>query len=87
MRDAVRRVGPVFYWNTNGWWQLVVADRGAIELFKNKAVGSGYMADPPVGHVFGGSVIAHDGAAHTHMRGAMNGPFQPKGIMKRRSAR
>jgi cytochrome P450 len=80
VRKAVRRFGPVFWWHTNALWQIVWAEQGAFSLFKDKLVDSSYMGEPPVASVLGGSVIAHDGAPHAHMRGAMNGPFQPKGI-------
>lgn len=81
MRDAERALGPMFYMNLGfGQWNLVYAKPDAFALFKNKLTTSEYMREGGSGVLFGEGVIVHDGARHRHLRAAMNGPFQPRGL-------
>ena len=81
LRDAQRRVGPLFYWSLGYQdWQLNYAGTGAFNLFKNKLVNSSFMREGHIRELFGDGLIAHDGAVHQHLRSAMNGPFLPKGL-------
>lgn len=81
LRDAERALGPMFYLN-QGFdnWQLVYAKPDAFSLFKNKLTSSNYMSEGGPGALFGKGVIVQDGASHRHLRAAMNGPFQPRGL-------
>ncbi|WP_437611582.1 cytochrome P450 [Sorangium sp. So ce834] len=81
LREGQRRFGSLFFW-THGFqaWQLVYASNEAFSLFKSKTVDSSYLTEGGVGHLFGQTLMAHDGASHRHIRTAMNGPFSPKGL-------
>jgi len=82
LRDAERSLGPMFFWNQGfGAFQLVCTARDAFSLFKNKVTDSEYMlTHQGLAHLFGAGLIARDGAEHRHLRTAMNGPFQPRGL-------
>ena len=86
MRDAERQCGQLYYWNAGfGAWQLTYASREAIALFRNKVTDSEYLRERPgFGRFFGESLLVHDGPVHQHMRSAMNGPFQPRGLTEGR---
>lgn len=81
LREGQRRFGSLFFWS-HGFesWQLVYASNEAFSLFKSKAVDSSYLTEGGVGHLFGQTLMAHDGASHRRLRAAMNGPFSPKGL-------
>jgi cytochrome P450 len=80
IRRAREQVGPV-YWLTMGssQWILVCTGPEAFELFKSKSFTSAHLPEmAPL--VAGNSVLSQDGAAHRHLRSAMNGPFVPRGL-------
>src|SRR6185437_11245676 len=81
VREAARTLGPVFY-ISRGYqdWNILYAGRDAFSLFKNRALDSSYRREGPLRALFGDGLIAHDGPVHQHLRAAMNGPFQPKGL-------
>lgn len=75
-----RGLGPMV-WVTFGFgmWTLVCSGPEALEIFKSKAFTSTHLQQiAPL--VAGESLLAHDGAAHRHMRSAMNAPFTPRGL-------
>lgn len=81
-REAERRVGPLF-WVSGGFGlnSVYYTRPDALSIFKNKSTTSEYLLDiERVRELFGSSVITRDGAAHHHMRSAMNGPFLPRGL-------
>ncbi|WP_437964640.1 cytochrome P450 [Sorangium sp. So ce260] len=81
LREGQRRFGSLFFWSQGfDHWHLVYASNEAFSLFKSKAVDSSYLTEGGVGHLFGQTLMAHDGASHRHIRTAMNGPFSPKGL-------
>jgi cytochrome P450 len=82
MREAERRVGPLYYWNFGfDRWELTYSSRDSISLFRNKHTSSdNFRQAPGWREFFGESVMVHDGAMHQHMRSAMNGTFQPRGL-------
>jgi hypothetical protein len=81
MRDAERALGPMFFLKMGfGLWVLFYTRPEAFSLFKNKVTSSDYLREGGTGMLLGESVFVQDGAPHRHMRGALNGPFQPKGL-------
>ncbi|WP_437522234.1 cytochrome P450 [Sorangium sp. So ce726] len=81
LREGQRRFGSLFFWAPGvDAWQLIYASNEAFSLFKSKAVDSSYLTEGGVGHLFGQTLMAHDGASHRRLRTAMNGPFSPKGL-------
>jgi cytochrome P450 len=80
IRRAERDLGPLF-WLDLGFGQstLQVLGASSFGLFKNKVTTSTYLQEM-FSEAFGISVIAQDGAAHRHMRSAMNAPFLPRGL-------
>jgi cytochrome P450 len=86
LRDAERRLGSLFYVSFGfGNYQLVHMGKDALTLFRNKGADSSYMREGGgVTDVFGQSVLVHDGPVHHHLRSAMNGPFQPRGLAEAR---
>ena len=86
LRDAERRLGSLFYVSFGfGNYQLVHMGKDAMALFRNKGADSSYMREGGgVTDVFGQSVLVHDGPVHHHLRSAMNGPFQPRGLAEAR---
>lgn len=75
---AAREVGPQF-WMQMGEWVLVCTGSDAFELLKNKTTTSAHYIDI-VPDFSGTSLLGVDGPPHRRMRGAMNGPFTPRGI-------
>ncbi|MFO0592219.1 MAG: cytochrome P450 [Polyangiaceae bacterium] len=73
-------LGPMFWITTGfGMWVLLCTTPESLELFRNKAFTSEHLQEiAPL--VAGQSLLSQDGAAHRHMRGAMNGPFLPRGL-------
>jgi cytochrome P450 len=86
MRDAERRFGPLYCWNAGfDAWQLAYASKDAISLFRNKVTDSEFLRDKPtLDAFFGHALLVRDGKVHQHMRSAMNGPFQPRGLTEGR---
>ena len=78
-REA-RALGPAV-WVSLGLagWILLCSGPEALEIFKDRAFDSSHLQEiAPL--VAGQSVLAQDGAAHRHMRSALNGPFLPRGL-------
>ncbi|WP_434045104.1 MULTISPECIES: cytochrome P450 [Sorangium] len=80
LREGRRRFGSLFWTRGVEGWQLVHASNDAFSLFKSRSVDSSYLTEGGLGHLFGQTLMAHDGASHRHVRTAMNGPFSPKGL-------
>jgi len=73
-------LGPIF-WVFAGPGMDVVSCAGpdALDLFRSKAFTSEHLQEiSPL--VAAGTLLAQDGAAHRHMRAAMNGPFSPRAL-------
>tara|TARA_B100000609_G_scaffold199573_1_gene204333 strand:- start:15831 stop:17087 length:1257 start_codon:yes stop_codon:yes gene_type:complete len=78
--EMERTLGPVFWINMGfGIWSIVVTGEEAHTIMKNKATRSDLL-DKQVPHITGHTLLVNDGTEHRRMRGAMNGPFTPKGI-------
>jgi cytochrome P450 family 117 subfamily A len=80
MRHAERTLGS-FFWTRGGFGRsnLYCLLPDVFSIFKNKFTTSTYMQDV-VPDLFGSALIAQDGAAHHHLRSAMNTPFLPRGL-------
>lgn len=79
-RRARKELGPAFWVLAGPGMDLVsCAGTNAIDLFRNKAFTSEHLKElSPL--VAAGTLLAQDGAAHRHMRAAMNGPFAPRAL-------
>lgn len=77
--EARRELGPMF-WMKLSEWVLVCTGSEAFELLKNKTTTSAHYREV-AGKFVGESLLGADGTPHRRMRGAMNGPFTPKGIV------
>ncbi len=79
-RDGQRDMGNVFWvYGGFGVYSLVWASSDVMTALLNKATTSSHfeiIAEP----FLGGTMIAKDGEAHRHMRGAMQGSFTPRGL-------
>lgn len=78
LEGAVRDLGPQF-WMRMSEWVLMCTGQDAFDLLKNKTTTSAHYNDL-VSDFIGASLLGVDGGMHRRMRGAMNGPFTPKGI-------
>lgn len=80
LRAAEKSVGQ-FFWLDNGFGivNLVITHPEAFTVFRNRGTTSTHMSEF-ADDFLGRSLIVHDGAPHARMRGAMNGPFTPKGL-------
>lgn len=79
-RAAERECGTHFWLEAGfGRPMLQCASPDAFSILKNKVTTSSFMSEM-VEPVFGGTVIAQDGAPHHHLRSAMNAPFLPRGL-------
>lgn len=79
IRRAQAEIGNLF-WITAGFgWILYCTGPEAVEIFRNKAFDSGHL-EKLAPAVAGGTMLARDGAAHRHMRGALTKPFLPRGL-------
>ena len=81
MYPELRKLGPVVWLEAGfGVSLLLCSGVEALEILKNKAFTSTHLQEmAPL--VAGQSVLAQDGGpAHRHMRGALNGPFLPRGL-------
>ncbi len=79
IRRARAEYGDLVWVTTGFGWLLYCTGPGAIDLFRNRSFDSSHLETvyPTVG---GGTMLARDGAAHRHMRGALNQPFLPRGL-------
>lgn len=79
-RDARKELGNVFWVKAGPGFDLVsCAGVDAIEIFRNKAFTNEHLQEvSPL--VARGTLLAQEGAAHRHMRAAMNGPFAPRAL-------
>lgn len=82
--EAERKVGPLFWLNRGfGKWSVVVAGEPAHTVMKNKATRSDVLGgddDNTANHITKDIVVVADGVKHKRMRGALQGPFTPKGM-------
>ena len=76
--EATRELGPQF-WMKLSDWVLVCSGQEAFDLLKNRTTTSAHYKDVAK-HFIGESLLGADGGLHRRMRGAMNGPFTPRGI-------
>jgi cytochrome P450 monooxygenase len=79
LRNAEKRVGPLFWTNNAGNWGLVCMGEPGFELLKNKVTTSEYIREQAKDFI-GDALLSRDGAHHRHLRSAMNGPFTPRGL-------
>jgi cytochrome P450 family 117 subfamily A len=76
-RDAL---GPLFWINVGlRNWMIACVEPEGFELLKSRSATSAHYQDG-IGVFVGQSMLGQDGAAHRHMRSAMNGPFAPRGM-------
>jgi cytochrome P450 family 117 subfamily A len=77
--------GPLFWMNLGGdRWVLVSTHEDGFAIFRNKETSSAILAEMEgeaiAGSLLGGSLVILDGSAHRRTRGALNGPFTPRGM-------
>lgn len=79
-RKAEQALGQ-FFWLDMGFgnMQLMVTHPEIVNALRNRTTTSTHMAETSADFL-GRSLLVHDGAIHARMRGAMNGPFTPKGL-------
>lgn len=79
-RRAEAQLGP-FFWlrNRPEEWSLQCAHPDGIAVLRTRSANVSHYKDI-AGPLLGDSLLTHDGAKHTHERGAMNGPFTPRGL-------
>ncbi len=81
LRDAERRHGSFFFIQPGFSVRLLMCTHlDVFNAFKTKLGSSAYMRRPPLGEMFGESVIGQDGKTHQRMRAVLNGPFTPRGL-------
>lgn len=78
--ENVHAVQPIA-WINHGFnkWNILVSGDAADMLLKNKVCISGEV-DATSADLLRDTVVQHDGAEHRRIRGAINGPFSPKGL-------
>jgi cytochrome P450 monooxygenase len=79
LRNAEKRVGPLFWMQNAGNWGLVCMGEPGFELLKNKVTTSEHIREAAKDFI-GDALLSRDGAHHRHLRSAMNGPFTPRGL-------
>ena len=73
-------LGPLFWMSMGfGSWSIVVTGEEARQVMKNKETRSDIMGKAAK-HITEHTVVIADGDPHRRLRGAMMGPFTPKGI-------
>jgi cytochrome P450 family 117 subfamily A len=77
--------GPVFWMNMGGdRWVLTSAQEDWFAMLRNKETSSEILsemaADAVAGNPLGRSILVLDGPAHRRTRGALSGPFTPRGM-------
>jgi cytochrome P450 family 117 subfamily A len=77
--------GPLFWMNLGGArWVLASTHEDWFAILRNKETSSAILAEMEgeaiAGNFLGRSVVVLDGSAHRRTRGAMNGPFTPRGM-------
>jgi cytochrome P450 len=79
-RSARKELGNIFWVMAGPGMHLVsCAGVDAIEIFRSKAFTNEHLEEvSPL--VARGTLLAQEGAAHRHMRAAMNGPFAPRAL-------
>jgi cytochrome P450 len=79
LRRAQVELGPL-YWVTAGFgWVLFCSGPEAVDVFRNRAFDSAHL-EKLAPAIAGGTMLARDGAAHRHLRGALAKPFLPRGL-------
>lgn len=80
LRLAERELGPLF-WIDLGFDNLTLhaLTPDAVDVLKNKGTTSAFL-QTKFPELFGGALLAQDGAAHRHTRTAMNPAFSPRGL-------
>src|SRR5262245_27229969 len=74
------KLGPVFWLQTGpSDWQIASVREEFFAIFRNRETSSELLARE-AGMIVGHSLIGVDGDPHRRMRGALNGPFTPKGL-------
>lgn len=79
------RLGPLFWlYIIPGKWVLTSIREDAFSMFRNRETSSiCFFRDG--GEVVGQSLLGVDGDPHRRMRGALNGPFTPRGLTASRA--
>jgi cytochrome P450 len=77
--------GPLFWMNLGGdRWVLASTHEDWFAVLRNKETSSAILSEMEgeaiAGNFLGRSVVVLDGSAHRRTRGAMNGPFTPRGM-------
>lgn len=79
IRSAQAEIGNLFWITTGFGWILYCTGPEAVEIFRNHSFDSGHL-EKLAPAVAGGTMLARDGAAHRHMRGALTKPLLPRGL-------
>ncbi|MEZ4295562.1 MAG: cytochrome P450 [Polyangiaceae bacterium] len=82
LRGGHARLGPLFWMNLFlDRWLLVCEGALGFEALRSKAVANGHIRKEKAGElILGGSMLSQDGEAHRHVRSAMAGLFNPRGL-------
>lgn len=81
LREGHEQLGPVFWVNMGfGSWMLFCLGRDSYELYRNKVTTNSRGAYSIFGKGIGQSMIAHDGAAHSRVRSAMQPILSSRGL-------
>jgi cytochrome P450 family 117 subfamily A len=79
LRRAQASLGPL-YWVAAGFgWVLFCSGPEAVHVFHNRAFDSSHL-EKLAPAIASGTMLARDGAPHRHLRGALAGPFLPRGL-------
>ncbi len=79
LRRAQAELGPL-YWVAAGFgWVLFCSGPEAVDVLRNRAFDSAHL-EKLAPAIASGTMLARDGAPHRHLRGALAGPFLPRGL-------
>jgi cytochrome P450 family 117 subfamily A len=82
LRKAHAELGPLFWINPFfDRWMLVCGGSSVLEVLRSKSVSNKYLREEKAGNlIVGEAILSLEGAAHQHVRSAMNPPFAPRGL-------
>ncbi|MEZ4295559.1 MAG: cytochrome P450 [Polyangiaceae bacterium] len=82
LRGGHADLGPLFWINPFlDRWMLICGGSSVFEILRSKSVSNAYLRDEKAGNlIVGSAILSLDGAAHQHVRSAMNPPFAPRGL-------
>lgn len=82
MRHAEQQCGSLFWLNFGFSLEgLVCLDPEVLTILKNSVTDSTFLYEKSP-HFLGRSLLVSDGAAHRHLRSAVNAPFTPTGLSR-----